>query len=147
MIKPLTRTKSTYVPQNTALGIVPFYREELWIDWLLRQKFNLARGYIGIPYWYMRLFYPCIESSRDVPRTLKKCSRDVPRSNLKDSRDVPRSLKKASRDVPRSNLKDSRDVPRKRILGTSLEAWKRLLRTSLESILRILGTWLCFEKK
>ena len=24
MIKPLTRTKSAYVPQNTALGIVPF---------------------------------------------------------------------------------------------------------------------------
>ena len=46
-----------------------------------------------------RLFYPSLESSRDVPRSLKKCSRDVPRSILKDSRDVPRV-----------NFKDSRDM-------------------------------------
>ena len=74
-----------------------------------------------------RLFYPSLESSRDVPRTLKNCSRDVPRSNLKDSRDVPRSLKRASRDVPRSNLNDSRDVP-----GTLIKCSRDVPRSNLK---------------
>ena len=52
MIKPLTRTKSAYVPQNTALGIVPF----LGKNYKLTGFKTKVQPFKGL-YWNIRLIH------------------------------------------------------------------------------------------
>ena len=70
----------------------------------------------GKTFQMLRLFYPSLLSSRDIPGRQILCNRDVPATQLLYSRDIPATQYLSTRDLPATQLLSSRDVPGRRFL-------------------------------